>query len=173
MHFTNPRDISYDSIMPQYAYLFRDGRGDALLAYLASLNSPESTNHLNETAAAWNPPPAAIAEGDRLDGKKLFREHCATCHESNGQARIKWSASFTRLPPNLVSDTLLYVPNDRSFEQRRAQIAKIIKFGLPKTNMAGHEYLPDSQIEAISKWVADMRPSKSHEPQAKVSQLRP
>jgi cytochrome c oxidase cbb3-type subunit 2 len=95
IHFMNPRDVSYDSIMPRYDYLFRDGRGDDLIAYLASLNSP---GHWDEIAD-WQLSHRTIARAGSIDGGLLFAEHCATCHASNGAARSKWSARFHRLPP--------------------------------------------------------------------------
>jgi len=34
------------------------------------------------------------------------------------------------------------------------RIAEIVKFGIPGTDMPGHEYLPDQQISSIGMWVA-------------------
>ena len=157
IHLMDPRAVSYESVMPNYSYLFKSGRGDALVAYLGSLKSPQSEQHLRGVMNNWQPSAASIAGADRLDGSKLFKEHCATCHEAGGEARTRWASSFTRLPPNLATDHLLYIPADEGSAQLRARIATIIKFGLPGTNMPGHEYLPDAQIEAIAKWVVAMR----------------
>ena len=46
MHLYNPREVSGSSIMPSYALLFRDQRGNDLVAYLASLGArqPGSTS---------------------------------------------------------------------------------------------------------------------------------
>jgi hypothetical protein len=41
IHQMDPRAVSFHSVMPSYAYLFQDQRGDDLLAYLASLRNPE------------------------------------------------------------------------------------------------------------------------------------
>jgi hypothetical protein len=38
-------------------------------------------------------------------------------------------------------------------------IARMTKFGLKGTDMAGHEYLPDEQVMAIADYVADQRES--------------
>ncbi len=149
MHFMNPRDVSYESIMPRFDYLFSDSRGDDLTAYLAGLND---ARHWKEVAG-WQPSVAARDQAARLDGARLFNEHCATCHATEGVARRKWSASFKRVPPDLGRDALKHV----SPEASPAEIARIAKFGIQGTDMAGHEYLPDEQIEAISRYVAEQR----------------
>ena len=149
MHFMNPRDVSYKSIMPRFDYLFSDSRGDDLTAYLAGLND---ARHWKE-AAGWQPSMAARDQAARLDGARLFNEHCATCHSAGGAARSKWSSSFKRVPPDLAGDAL----KDVSSEASLADIARIAKFGIQGTDMAGHEYLPDDQIEAISFYVAEQR----------------
>ena len=46
---------------------------------------------------------------------------------------------------------------DATPAQVRKDIARITKFGLKRTDMAGHEYLPDEQIVAIADFVADQR----------------
>jgi cbb3-type cytochrome c oxidase subunit II len=155
IHFMNPRDVSYDSIMPRYDYLFRDGRGDDLVAYLASLHS---AGHWGGVAD-WQPSDHAIAQAQSIDGRVLFAEHCATCHASDGAARGKWSASFHSLPPDLVRGPMRHAAADAPPAQFRMDIARITKFGLKGSDMAGHEYLPDEQIVAIADFVADQRES--------------
>ncbi len=51
IHFMNPRDVSYDSIMPRYDYLFRDGRGDDLIAYLCEPQHPGALAYSRRLAA--------------------------------------------------------------------------------------------------------------------------
>jgi mono/diheme cytochrome c family protein len=155
IHFMSPRDVSYGSIMPRYDYLFRDGRGDDLIAYLVSLNS---TGHW-DAIAGWQPSDYSVDQAGSIDGKALFSEHCATCHASGGVARGKWSASFHSLPPDLVRGSMPHVAADATPAQLRMDIARIAKFGLKRTDMAGHEYLPDEQIVAIADFVADQRQS--------------
>ncbi len=151
IHFMHPRDVSYASPMPSYDYLFRNGRGDDLVAYLASLNEGRHWN----IAASWQPAPAPWQHAPR-NGATLFYEHCATCHSADGVARRKWSSSFHRLPPDLVRDPLQHVPSASPSEFRLA-LARITKFGIPDTDMPGHEYLPDEQIAAIAMYVAEQR----------------
>lgn len=158
IHFMNPRDVSYDSIMPQYSYLLEDGRGDALIAYVASLRTPQSAEHLRRVMSEWKTTPGVPSGPNLTAGAGLFEHYCATCHLPSGRARRKWSSSFKRLPPDLGADTLLYVPrSDTGQGIRKAKIAQIIKFGLPGTDMPGHEYLPDADIEAIAASVNALR----------------
>lgn len=153
MHFINPRDVSYGSIMPSYSFLFRDDRGAALVAYIESLRSPDSDAHRREVMATWTP---RAGTSGHEDGQTLFSHDCATCHQEGGKARERWGASFKRLPPNLQTDPLRYVPSTETSEARVLRIARIVKFGIGGTDMPGHEYLPDEQIEAIAQWVAQV-----------------
>ena len=155
IHFMNPRDVSYDSVMPRYDYLFRDGRGDDLIAYLVSLNSGGRWRVITD----WQPADYAITRAGSIDGRMLFAEHCATCHASDGAARGKWSASFHKAPPNLARGPMPHVAVDATPAQLRMDIARITKFGLKESDMAGHEYLPDEQVVAIADFVADQRES--------------
>ncbi len=155
IHFMNPRDVSYDSIMPRYDYLFRDGRGDDLIAYLTSLNS---AGHWR-TVADWQPSDRAITQARSIDGHMLFAEHCATCHASDGAARGKWRASFHSVPPDLVRGPMQHVAGGEILAELRKDIARITKFGLKGTDMVGHEYLPDEQVVAIADFVANQRES--------------
>jgi mono/diheme cytochrome c family protein len=153
IHFMNPRDVSYDSIMPRYDYLFRDSRGDDLIAYLASLNSGGRWRVI----AGWQPSDYAIAQARSIDGSVLFAEHCATCHASDGGARGRWSASFHNIPTDLVRGPMRHVAVDANPPQLRMDIARVTKFGLKGTDMPGHEYLPDEQIVAIADFIQDQR----------------
>ena len=100
-----------------------------------------------------------MPQAGSIDGSVLFAEHCATCHASDGAARGKWSASFHSLPPDLVRGPMQHVAADAPPAQLRMDIARITKFGLKGTDMAGHEYLPDEQIVAIADFIANQRES--------------
>jgi hypothetical protein len=52
-----------------------------------------------------------------------------------------------------------HVAVDATPAQLRMDIARMTKFGLKGTDMAGHEYLPDEQVMAIADYVADQRES--------------
>jgi cytochrome c oxidase cbb3-type subunit 2 len=151
MHFMDPRDVSYESIMPSFSFLFRDERGDALIAYALSLKTPDSAQHLRDEIATWHP--SFDPDRPMPDGSELFDHYCATCHRANGRARMKWSGSFKRLPPDLALQPLDLpgLPTDPA--QRELRLDRLIKFGEPGTDMPGHEYLPDSDIEALADYV--------------------
>jgi len=40
-----------------------------------------------------------------------------------------------------------------STEGRLIQLEQIIKFGIPETDMPGHEYLSDRNISSIARWL--------------------
>jgi cytochrome c oxidase cbb3-type subunit 2 len=152
-HFYNPDEVSDASIMPSYGFLFRDERGDDLLNYIESLKGPGAADHL-AAEKAWHLPPSALQDVNPRDGELLFQRHCATCHSANGRTRRTWQTSFKRLPVNFAVGPLLDLPGSDSSEQRTDRIAQISKFGIPGTDMPGHEYLSDREIASISLWLS-------------------
>lgn len=156
IHLMDPRATSPGSPMPSYAYLFRDGRGNDLVAYLASLQSPGSLQHILQEAAAWRP--AAGGGGNAsADGARLFAEYCATCHDADGAIRVEQGRDFRRLPPPLDAADLERLAGGKDTAQFQLQLARIVKFGIPGTEMPGHEYMPDGDVESMATWLAHMR----------------
>ncbi len=158
IHFMNPRDVSCSSIMPRYDYLFRNSRGNDLIAYLGSLGN---SRHWRDTAN-WQPSADTRQQSASIDGSKLFSEHCTTCHTPAGRVRNEWAGYFHRLPPDLAHDPLPHVSPQTGQEQQRTEIARIAKFGIQSTDMPGHEYLPDEQVVAIADYVAKLRNANGH-----------
>ncbi len=162
LHFLDPRIVSPGSIMPSYRALFVEGdtdRGEALLAYVESLQSPGSAEHLRATVAAWHP--AQNREQSReqsrasdADGKVFFGQFCATCHALGGKARKAGAGNFRRMPPLLFTEPWLDMPAEAD---RLLWAERVIKFGLPGTDMPGHEYLPDDEVAAIARFVVENR----------------
>ncbi len=159
MHFMNPRDVSYESIMPRFDYLFRDSRGDDLIAYLTSLNS---TGHWSQDVAGWRPSPVGLSVDLSANGQLLFTQHCATCHVTGGVARRKWSSSFKRPPPNLFLDPFQRISSQDRDGQLRLDLVRTIKFGIQGTDMVGHEYLTDDQIVSMTDYLLKMRAAHGH-----------
>ncbi len=151
-HFYNPAQVSHASFMPSYSYLFGDGRGDDLLAYISSLQANEISGH-RLAEKEWQPSLASVAQANVKDGKRFFSAYCATCHTTDGQTRQAWKSSFKRLPPNFATGPFLYILDSDSPEQRLRHFAQIVKFGLPGTDMPGHEYLSDKEIASLSLWL--------------------
>ena len=150
VHFMNPSTVSHGSIMPSYTHLFSDSRGLALVAYLESLGQDNADNH-RDAAAGWEPAKSADALASNFNGSRLIEQSCATCHSPDGATRLEWKSDFRRLPPDLVKGPFEYVPATADPEWRRRRFAEIIKFGLPGTDMPGHEYLPDAAIVAMAR----------------------
>ena len=99
-HFFNPPEVSGASIMPSYAFLFRDRRGDDLVAYLESLRSSGAEQHLT-SERLWHSSLSAFTQADARDGERLFNLHCATCHSAGGRTRLIWQARFKGFRPIL------------------------------------------------------------------------
>jgi len=152
-HFYDPPEVSGASIMPSYAYLFGDERGNDLVAYLESLQKAGIVEHL-VAEMSWRPSASAVAAADASDGEQLFQRDCATCHSVDGRTRHAWQASFRRLPPDLRVGPLLDLPLSGPLALRMDRLAQIAKFGIPGTDMPGHEYLSDQQIASISVWLS-------------------
>jgi cytochrome c oxidase cbb3-type subunit 2 len=149
-HFNDPPEVSGASIMPFYGFLFRDQRGDDLVAYLASLRGPGTEQHL-AAEQAWRLPPSAVAAADAREGEHIFARHCATCHSAGG--RTRWQMSFKRLPPDLTVGPYLHLSPSVAPARQMERLAQIAKFGIPGTDMPGHEYLSDREIASISLWL--------------------
>jgi cytochrome c oxidase cbb3-type subunit 2 len=142
--------------MPSYAYLFRaksgkQTRGDDLIAYLQTLRDPGSEHLVAELA--WHPTPSGFASATPQRGAQLFSTYCATCHISAGQTRLSWRSSFHRLPPILSEGPIQDVSAHSSPDQRRDRLAQIVKFGIPGTDMPGHEYFSDRDVASLSLWL--------------------
>jgi cytochrome c oxidase cbb3-type subunit 2 len=144
-HLADPAALSYRSPMPSYAFLFSDARGSDLIAYLSSLRTPSSAH--DQQQSRWHLDQAAWTAASVTDGARLYQQHCATCHSSNGAARTRWSANTAKLLPDLraLTASTQLQPEDR--------LAHITKFGIAGTSMPGHEYLSDHDIASLVLWL--------------------
>lgn len=152
-HFCDPPEVSGASIMPSYAFLFRDGRGNDLVTYLESLHGSGTPQH-RIAEESWHPSSSAIAMANAGDGQRGFQRYCSTCHGAGGLTR--WQANFKRLPPDLAVGPYLHLPSSDSDAQRRDRLARIVKFGIPGTDMPGHEYLSDEETASIALWLSQV-----------------
>ena len=162
-HFYDPALVSGSSVMPSYGFLFRDERGDDLVAYLKSLQTSDVERHLAEERL-WQPSSAAVAQADASEGERLYHRDCANCHSANGPVRREWLLNFKRLPSELVMGPYFDLPNSDSQEQRVARLEQITKFGIPGTDMPGHEYLADKDIASISLWLSRVIAQSNQKP---------
>jgi mono/diheme cytochrome c family protein len=154
LHLISPRTVSPGSRMPSYAYLFRGDapRGEALLAYLDSLGADTLPARL-ETIAHWQPaPPALSPPTNSAPTQKLFQQLCASCHGSTGHADGPLSAQLSIPPPDFNAPTWRRFPTPPD----DTTLARLIKFGLTRSPMAGHETLPDSEILSLAAYVKSL-----------------
>jgi cytochrome c oxidase cbb3-type subunit 2 len=157
LHLQQPRLFNTASRMPSYAHLFAPGesRGEDLVAYLASLGAGTTTERLN-AIGAWTLPsetrpiaPAAAA--------KLYQATCAGCHGPTGRADGPLAPRLDRPPRPLATADYAFAPAALGPEGQRQTLARLIKFGLGDTPMAGHETLTDAQLAGLVEHLATLR----------------
>ena len=148
-HFLDPRGLVHGSPMPSYAYLFEDGRGDDLVAFLR-----DTTGAAAGTRAAavlsWTPAPGP----EIPDGAPLFSRHCVACHGPVGHGDGKLATRFVKSPADLDRGPFIWTPAGPDLESR---LARVIKFGIAGTDMPGHETLTDAQTVALARYVRYLR----------------
>lgn len=152
-HFMDARRLSPDSSMDSYAHLFHDSRGDDLVAYLTSLGK-ERAGDVWLRAAAWSPPQPSMPTAA---GERLFARHCSACHGDTGRGNGVLADLFTRKPANLREGPFLWTAKRENDLATHAAVARTIKFGLPGTDMPGHETLTRRQIGELADWVMGLR----------------
>lgn len=151
-HFMDPRRFAPDSPMSSYSQLFEDGRGDDLVAYLSSLGR-DRTGDAWERAAKWKP-----EDSDRVvDARALYARQCAVCHGGTGSGDGSLSGKLTRGPANLLNGPFVWTAERENVNETRIGIARVIKFGVPGTDMPGHETLGDAQVLALADYLMNWR----------------
>lgn len=153
MHLIDPEELG-GAVMPSYAFLFQDGRGNDLVNYLVSLRAED---HPQSSAAQnWQLPAEVYAQANAEDGAQLYTRFCATCHDESGRDRREWRKSFRKAPPDLFTNVQSATLSDPM------RLARIVKFGLPQSDMPGHEYFSDLQVAALTKWLQQHSASCPH-----------
>ena len=156
LHLIDPRALSPASRMPSYAHLFRagDGRGDALVEYLASLGSGDGARRLAAIAAQPTDP---IPADGAAEGARLFGALCAACHGATGRGDGALAASFPALAIDLAKPRLFHLPARADGRTDAGALARLIRWGAPGTAMAGHETLSEREIGALAGHVLALR----------------
>ncbi len=156
LHLIEPRSLSPDSRMPSYAQLFRDGdkRGPSLLEYLASLGEDTLQERIDDSRR-WNPDPKSAPIG-RSAQAALFQRSCAPCHGpgGSGDGPLAEFAEPSR-PRNLRLGEWLFI--SRSSATPTTELARVIKFGITGTFMAGHETMTDSEVLGLAAYVQGLK----------------
>ncbi len=152
LHLREPRAVSPGSRMPSYAHLFRGGDesdGEALVLYLASLGADTIPARLHQVET-WRP--AAGASATEAEARRLFARLCAPCHGAEGHGDGALAARLSLRPPDWPREGTRRAAGATEAEIELA-LARIIKFGLPGSPMAGHEYLPDGDVVGLARLV--------------------
>jgi cytochrome c oxidase cbb3-type subunit 2 len=84
----------------------------------------------------------------------LFDRHCAACHGQVGHGDGPLASHFAKAPADLDQGPFVWTPAGPELETR---LARVIKFGIPGTDMPGHETLDDGQLLGLVRYVAALR----------------
>jgi len=166
LHLIDPRSVSPGSRMPSYAHLFSEGdpRGDALVVYLASLGRDSLAARLAH-AAAWVPARSNTPGIEDPDGgtraRRRFAQLCAPCHGATGLGDGPLAAQLAQRPADLAPDAWRHLPAGLSGAEKELGLARLIKFGVPGTAMAGREYLADEDVVSLARFVASLQASRA------------
>ncbi len=149
LHFIDPGSFAPGTAMPSYAHLFDSGKGQDLVRYLKKSGEAEM-GKVSERANQWVPDGTSGSS----DGKWLFGMNCAVCHGANGKGNGPASLDLARKPANLADGPFAWTPAGDDLALR---VARVIKFGIPGTDMPGHEVLTDDQILSLADHVLKLR----------------
>ena len=147
-HLKDPRAFHAESRMPSYAHLFGPGdeRGEALVAYLANSGQEKTPERVKEIET-WQP--AQLAPADATESSRLYLTLCSGCHDADGHGAGRIAGQLTNRPPDFMHSPWKFI----SREQETFTLARLIKFGLPGSPMAGHEWLSDRQVMGLVRHV--------------------
>jgi cytochrome c oxidase cbb3-type subunit 2 len=135
--------------MPSYRHLFVDRRGDDLVRYLSECGR-DRIEEVKQSASRWQPE-GNVRDGD---GPALFSRYCAACHGAEGKGDGPLGSRFSKAPANLVNGPFPWTPAGDNLPLR---VSRVIKFGVPGTDMPGHEVMTDGQINSLTEEVLRLR----------------
>jgi cytochrome c oxidase cbb3-type subunit 2 len=150
LHLIDPQGITPRSRMPSYAHLF-EGEGEAgqaLLEYLCSLGV-DTLPARRAFVAAWKPK-GGLPEGRSSEGRKLYLQVCSNCHGPGGRGDGPLSPRLVMKPADLARRPLLRLPDGPDGRPPALELARLIKFGVEGTLMAGHEYLSTQELADLA-----------------------
>jgi mono/diheme cytochrome c family protein len=158
IHLIDPQGIRSSSRMPAYPHLFTEDnvKGEALLDYLESLGSNENEEH-QEWTTNWLPSEPLMG-GNSTSGYKLFTTYCVSCHGSDGSGNGPLASNFNPAPRNLqLSSAWLWVDPSKDQETQRVELARLIRFGHPGSSMAGTEWLSESELSDLIRFLKTLQ----------------
>ena len=148
----DPQALHDRSAMPGYGYLFEDGRGEDLVAFLSRTRAGDFEERL-KTIGSWVP---IVVEADGLSGKGLFERSCSACHGVEGRGDGVLAKAFLRPPASLVEGPFVHTLGEPG-DELRLRVARVVKFGIPGTDMSGRELLEDGEVLTLADWVMGLR----------------
>lgn len=153
LHLEDPRSLVQGSRMPSYRHLFarQPRRGADLVAYLAALGRGAEVERAARVASTAMP----SAPGSAAEGKRLFARHCASCHGEEGRGDGPLAPAVAHPALDLTKGALWFVPRGTP-EGERAELCRLIRFGIPGTAMAGHELLADAELADLAAYVGEL-----------------
>ena len=106
-------------------------------------------------AGNWQPVPGApVPPGLPA---RLFQEYCSACHGPAGRGDGPLVPQLARPPRDLTRAAWIFLSRSEPAGAERLVLARIIKFGLNGSEMAGREYLTDAEVVALAAYVQTMR----------------
>ena len=140
--------------MPSYAHLFNAGesKGENLIDFLMDQGLKNYSERFDEIQG-WFLQDLELSANQAKEGQRLFLEHCSTCHGHSGLGDGPMSHQWMRAPANLVRG-----PFPHTGEGDREQtLARIVKFGIPGSDMPGHETLENAEVLGLVNYLIELR----------------
>jgi len=153
-HFIDPQSLVSSSSMPSYAHLFNAGesKGENLIDFLMDQGLKNYSERFDEIQG-WFLKDLELSANQAKEGQRLFLEHCSTCHGYSGLGDGPMSRQWMRAPANLVQGPFPYTGQG----DREQTLARIVKFGIPGTDMPGHETLEDAEVLGLVNYLIELR----------------
>lgn len=152
-HFRDPRSFAPDSSMPSYVRLLEDGRADDFIAWLRQDAAAQSAE-VWTASSNWRPERVPVGNLER--GREQFARNCAICHGVEGRGDGRLAQAMQTPPRNLVTGPF-GLSSAKPGEDPAVPVMRVIRFGIPGTDMPGHETWPDQTLADVAAWVLSLR----------------
>jgi cytochrome c oxidase cbb3-type subunit 2 len=100
--------------------------------------------------------PREVPAGDATRGRERFARSCALCHGDEGRGDGRLAAAMQTPPRNLVAGPF-GMSAERPGESSQVSVMRVLRFGLPGTDMPGHETWSDQELADVAAWVLALR----------------
>ena len=151
-HLKNPRALAKDSVMPSYDHLFRDRRGEDLVAFLQSLGQATFPQRL-KTIGEWSPSLTG-SPVNFTQACALYLKDCSPCHGLSSRGDGPLAGTLPVKPRDLLREDWVFVSPK---VEEATGLARVVKFGVPGTNMPGHESYSDEEVVGLVNYILLLR----------------